>query len=77
MNKKIKFLLSTILIFALFVSSFIVPVSSYETDVKTSTSDLLLVNLDTDTIVFSQKPDTNWYAGSLAELDDVPCSPTR
>lgn len=68
MNKRIKFLISALLIFAIFVSSFIIPASSYETDVQTSTSDLLLVNLDTDTIVFSQKPDTNWYAGSLAEL---------
>ena len=68
MNKRIKFLISVILIFALFVSSFIIPASSYETDVETSTSDLFLVNLDTDTVVFSQKPDTNWYAGALAEL---------
>lgn len=68
MNKRIKFLISALLIFAIFVSSFIIPVSSYETDVQTSTSDLLLVNLDTDTIVFSQKPDTNWYAGSLAKM---------
>ncbi|WP_186833527.1 D-alanyl-D-alanine carboxypeptidase [Ruminococcus difficilis] len=56
------------MIFAIFVSSFIIPASSFETTVETSTSDLLLVNLDTDTVVFSQKPDTNWYAGSLAEL---------
>ena len=68
MTKRIKFLISALLIFALFVSSFIVPVSSYENDVQTSTSDLLLVNLDTDTIVFSQKPDTNWYAGTLSRL---------
>lgn len=68
MNKRVKFFISVILIFALFVSSFIIPASSFETTVETSTSDLFLVNLDTDTIVFSQKPDTNWYAGSLAEL---------
>ena len=68
MNKRIKFFISVILIFALFVSSFIIPASSYETTVETSTSDIFLVNLDTDTIVFSQKPDTNWYAGTLAEL---------
>ena len=68
MNKRVKFFISVILIFAIFVSSFIIPASSFETTVETSTSDLLLVNLDTDTVVFSQKPDTNWYAGSLAEL---------
>ncbi len=68
MNKRVKFFISVILIFAIFVSSFIIPASSFETTVETSTSDLFLVNLDTDTVVFSQKPDTNWYAGSLAEL---------
>ena len=68
MNKRIKFLISVVLIFALFVSNFIIPASSFETKVETSTSDLFLVNLDTDTVVFSQKPDTNWYAGSLSEL---------
>lgn len=68
MKKRIKLLISVILIFAIFVSSFIIPASSFETKVETSTSDLFLVNLDTDTVVFSQKPDTNWYAGSLAEL---------
>ena len=68
MNKRIKFFISISLIFAIFVSCFMIPASSYETDVETSTSDILLVNLDTDTVVFSQKSDTNWYAGSLSEL---------
>lgn len=68
MNKRIKFFVSVILIFAIFVSSFVIPASSFENDVETSTSDLFLVNLDTDTIVFSQKADTNWYAGGLSEL---------
>ena len=68
MNKRIKFLISAVLIFALFVSSFILPASSYETGVETSTADMLLVNLDTDTVVFSQKPDNMWYAGYLSEL---------
>ena len=56
MNKRIKFLISAILIFAIFVSSFIIPASSYETKVETSTSDLFLVNLDTDTVVFHKSP---------------------
>ena len=68
MNKRIKFLISAVLIFAIFVSSFILPASSYETGVETSTADMLLVNLDTDTVVFSQKPDNMWYAGYLSEL---------
>lgn len=68
MNKRIKFFVSVILIFAIFVSVFVIPVSSFENDVETSTSDILLINLDTDTIVYSKNPDTNWYAGALSEL---------
>lgn len=68
MNKRIKFLISALLIFAIFVSSFIIPAASYENDIETSTSDIFLVNMDTDTVVFSKKADTNWYAGSLSEL---------
>lgn len=68
MNKRIKFLICAVLIFAIFVSTFIIPASSFENDVETSTSDIMLINLDTDTIVFSKNPDTNWYAGMLAEL---------
>lgn len=68
MNKRLKIFFSVLLIFALFVSCFSIPVSSFETDVKTSTADMLLINVDTDTVVFSQKPDNMWYAGYLAEL---------
>ncbi|MBQ9679404.1 MAG: D-alanyl-D-alanine carboxypeptidase [Ruminococcus sp.] len=56
------------MIFAIFVSSFILPAASFENDVETSTADMLLINTDTDTVVFSQKPDNMWYAGTLAEL---------
>ena len=68
MNKRIKFFISVLLIFAIFVSIFMIPASSYETEVQTSTSDIFLVNLDTDTVVYSKNPYTNWYAGGLAEL---------
>lgn len=68
MNKRIKFLISAVLIFAIFVSSFILPASSFENDVETTTADMLLINVDTNTTVFSQKPDNMWYAGCLGEL---------
>lgn len=66
--KRLKFFISILLIFAIFVSSLSISVASYENDVDTSTADMLLVNVDTDTVVFSQKPDNMWYAGTLAEL---------
>ena len=66
--KRIKFFISLILIFAIIVSSLSLSVASYENDVETSTADMLLVNVDTDTVVFSQKPDNIWYAGSLSRL---------
>lgn len=68
MNKRLKFFISIILIFALFVSCFCIPASSFENSVETSTADMLLVNVDTDTVVFSQKPDNMWYAGTFSEL---------
>ena len=68
MNKRIKIFVSFLLIFALFVSSFCMPASSFENDIETSTADMLLINMDTDTVVFSQKPDNMWYAGTLAEM---------
>lgn len=68
MNKRLKFLISAVLIFAIFVSGFIVPAASFENDVKTSTADMLLINIDTNSIVYSKKPDNMWYAGYLSEL---------
>ena len=45
-----------------------VPVSSYTNDVRTSTNDMILVNVDTNTVVFSQKPDNKWFSGYLVAL---------
>ncbi|MBQ3331431.1 MAG: D-alanyl-D-alanine carboxypeptidase [Ruminococcus sp.] len=45
-----------------------IPASSFVNDVETTTADMLLINLDTNTIVYSQKPDNMWYAGYLSEL---------
>lgn len=68
MNKRIKFLTSIALIFAVFVSSFILPTASYTSDAVVSTSNIFLVNLDTGTAVYSVNPDGKYYAGYLSEL---------
>ena len=68
MSNKVKFILSFLLILVLTVSMLCVPAYSYANDVETSTADMLLINLDTETTVFSQKPDNMWYAGYLSEL---------
>ena len=68
MNKRLKLLISITLIFAIFVSVFVFPASSYETDVETSTEQMILVNVDTNTEVFSKDADNLWYAGYLSEL---------
>lgn len=68
MYKRIKFIISLMLIFAIFVGCFCLPAASYENNVKTSSADIVLVNMDTDTTVYSQKPDNKWYAGYLSEL---------
>lgn len=68
MNKRLKFCISVLLIVTLIVGCFGIPASSYENDVQTSTEDMLLINTDTDTVVFSQKPNNKWYMGTLSEL---------
>ena len=68
MYKRIKFIISLVLIFAIFVGCFCMPTASYSNEVKTTSADMILVNMDTDTTVFSQKPDNKWYAGYLSEL---------
>ena len=68
MNKRLKFLISISLIFAIFVSGFILPASSFANDIEVSTEKLLLVNIDTNTEVYSNDADTKWYAGYLSEL---------
>lgn len=63
-----KIVISFLLVLTVVLSAVYVPVSSYENDVETSTADMLLVNLDTDTVVYSKKPNNKWYSGSLAVL---------
>ena len=63
-----KIVISFVLVLTAVFSAAYVPASSYENDVETSTADMLLVNLDTDTIVYSKKPNNKWYSGSLAVL---------
>lgn len=68
MNKRLKFIISFILVLAVCVGSLAMPASSFDNDVETSTADILMVNLDTRTTVFSQKPDNMWYSGGLSTL---------
>lgn len=68
MKKVSKIIISLILVLTFILSVAYIPVSSYENDVETSTADLLLINLDTDTVVYSKKPNNKWYSGSLAVL---------
>ena len=68
MKKKLKFFISFLLVIIIAISAFIVPVSSYENEVKTSSVSMLLVNLDTDTVCFSQLAPNKWYASYMSEL---------
>lgn len=68
MNKRLKFLVPLILIWTASVGLLCVPAASFTNDVDTSTGNMLLINLDTHTTVYSQKPDTKCSSGGLAEL---------
>jgi len=68
MKKRFRIIICTLLTLTLLISAACIPASSYEPDVVTSTADMILVNTDTNTVVFSQKPDNKWYLGDLVTL---------
>lgn len=68
MKKKLNFFISLLLILAVSVSAFITPASSYENDEVTSSYAILLINLDTDTVAYSQMADKYWIASDMSEL---------
>ena len=68
MKKKLNFLISLLLIAVFALSAFIIPAGSYANDVVTSSSAMLLINLDTDTVCHSIEPDRKRYASYMSEL---------
>ena len=54
MKKKLNFIISLLLIFLISLGAFIMPASSFQNDVVTSSFAMLMVNLDTGTTVFSR-----------------------
>lgn len=68
MKNKLKFIISLVLMLTLITSVFITPASSFEHNQITSSYAMLLINLDTDTAVYSQKSDKYWVAGDMSEL---------
>ncbi len=70
MKYKMKTLLCAVLIFAVLFGAVYMPASSYANDVETSTNDMILINVDTNTIVFSQRADNKWFCGYLVTLID-------
>ena len=68
MKKRFKAIICIALALALCITAVCIPASSYANDVETSTADMILINVDTNTVVFSQKPDNKWYSGYLSAL---------
>lgn len=68
MKKKLKFIISLFLILIIGVSAFITPASSFQNDEVTSSVAMLLVNLDTRTIVYSKLADRPWFGSYQSEL---------
>ena len=68
MKKKLKFFISLFLIPAIFLSLFVTPALSFKNEEITSSYAMLLINIDTDTVVFSQKSDKYWHASYMSEL---------
>ena len=68
MKNRFKTIICIILVLVLCITALCVPASSYINDVETSTEDMILINMDTNTVVFSKKPDNKWYSGYLTVL---------
>lgn len=68
MKKKLNFIISPVLVLIILFSAFITPASSYENSEVTSSYAMLLINLDTDTVAYSQKADNYWIASNMSEL---------
>lgn len=68
MKNRFKTIICIVLALTLCIGAMSVPVSSYANDVETSTNDMILINMDTNTVVFSQKPDNKWFSGFLSTL---------
>jgi len=68
MKKKLKFVISFVLILVIIAGSGVMPASSYEHDVPVSSGAMLLYNLDTNTVCYQKNVNKKWYASYLSEL---------
>ena len=68
MKKKLTFMISLLLVLTISVCAFITPASSFKNDVETSSYAMLLINLDTRTVVYSLRADKPWNASYMSEL---------
>ena len=68
MKKKLNFLISMLLVAVFAIGAFTIPAASYENEVVTTSSAMLLINMDTDTTCYSLEPDRKRYASCMSEL---------
>ncbi len=68
MKKKLNFIVSLILVLTISACTFIIPASSFKNDEITSSYAMLLINLDTRTVVYSTRADKQWNASYQSEL---------
>ena len=68
-KKLIKISIAFVLVLMLILTS-LIPAGaiSYTNDVKTKTDSILLVNMDTDQVVFEKEADTKRYPASLTKI---------
>lgn len=68
MIKKIVSLMSLVLVLIIAFSAFSVSAISYKCDKKTYSDSILMVNLDSDTVVFEKDADSKRYPASLTKI---------
>ncbi|MBQ6152832.1 MAG: D-alanyl-D-alanine carboxypeptidase [Ruminococcus sp.] len=68
MKKRLNFIISLTLIIAICFGLFSFPAMSFENDVPVTSNNVLLINTDTNTVVYNKNADSKWYSSYMTAL---------
>ena len=68
MKKRLNFIISLLLILSICVGTLSFDAFSFENNVETSSNEIMLINADTSTVVFSRNATKKWYCSYLSTL---------
>lgn len=68
MKKRLNFIIALTLVLSLFAGALSFPALSFENDVPISSDKVLLINTDTNTVVYNKNADSGWYSSYMTAL---------